>query len=434
MKYAIDRLKHEISKKIGYDIKNATDLKHLESIVNAKNNGVISYNTLRRFYDFLPATKLQNKSLNILSGFVGYESFNTFLKYVGKDNDWYIWMNINSIENKDQLDKTDILFLETLMTDSNYVVYLASVVKIYCRKQQMTSLRLLFSSINLFPDSIQNENFSLKFASSVSLILRILPEKKYKKFDCLLNDSYLFKSHVLYFYIDYHHLNGYYGYYLEEILKKADKSDEKLFLNLVLNYRSFLNNDSSYTNLWIPVLPPNLYSILCGRYWGYQLLYFSNHPDTSYTVDFIWENLIVEADKYEAKNYFFMEIIPALIFTKNFDKIKYIIQEYYEELFDFKHWNHNTQLSNYLLASSICEAKESNYIQAYKSLKLINFNINDSYEYYFKLFYLLVEYKLASLAVGVIKDPIQVKEEYMDLVEKTGFKRFSLFFLEEYFE
>jgi hypothetical protein len=129
-----------------------------------------------------------------------------------------------------------------------------------------------------------------------------------------------------------------------------------------------------------------------------------------------------------------MEIIPALIFTKNLDKIKYIIQEYYEELFDFKHWNHNTQLSTYLLASSICEAKESNYIQAYKSLKLINFNINDSYEYYFKLFCFLVEYKLASVAVGVSKSPIQIKAEYMDLVNKTGFKRFSLSFLEEYFD
>ena len=433
MDHSIDRLKQKISLKIGFNIKTASDIKNLELILKAESGGMISYNTLRRIYGFLPGTTPQNKSLNTLSRFIGYNSFNDFMKYVAKDIVWSNWMSINSIENKSKIDKTDILFLMTLLKDENYVVYLSSVLKVFVRKQQTASLGLLLGSVKLFPDAIKEESFTLKLATSIGLVLRTLSEKEYKKLDFLLDDNYVFKSHILYFYVDYHCLNGYYGYYLQEILKKVNTTEEKLFVDLMLNYRLFLNNDSSYANLWVPDLEPNLFSILRGRYWGYQFLYFSNNPDPIHTAEFIWKKLLLEANTCR-KNYFFMEIIPILIFTKNFDKISYLFQEYYEELFDFTQWNHDRQVSIYLVANSIYEVKKQKYTQAYKTLQLMRFGINDSYEYYFKLFYLLVEYRLAVVRVGTSKTPSQVRKEYVDLVSKTGFKRFSVSFLENYFD
>ena len=93
----INNLKKSVVSSFGTSIKNVSDLKSLKLDIYRLTSKELGFNTLRRLFGFLPYTKPNNNTLNILSNYVGYESFIVFIKKFKLDREWNDWDYINDM-------------------------------------------------------------------------------------------------------------------------------------------------------------------------------------------------------------------------------------------------------------------------------------------------------------------------------------------------
>ena len=99
MDYLISQLKTEINQKLGFAVQRQADVKYLHEQITISVLNPIGFNTLRRFFGFLPSAEPQFKTLDVLSEFLGYKSFSMFSEFVNKDEKWARWTFISDFEN-----------------------------------------------------------------------------------------------------------------------------------------------------------------------------------------------------------------------------------------------------------------------------------------------------------------------------------------------
>ena len=103
MDYLISQLKIEINQKLGFAVQRQADVKYLHEQITISVLKPIGFNTLRRFFGFLPVAEPQFKTLDILSEFLGYKSFSIFSEFVNKDEKWARWTFISDFENTNSI-------------------------------------------------------------------------------------------------------------------------------------------------------------------------------------------------------------------------------------------------------------------------------------------------------------------------------------------
>ena len=103
MKDVIKELKQEVNQKLGFEIRRQSDVRYLHQSIVLENNFSIGFNTLRRFFGFLPERAPQLQTLEVLSQFLGFRSYSDFLNYVNKDQNWFHWTFVNDFENLDSI-------------------------------------------------------------------------------------------------------------------------------------------------------------------------------------------------------------------------------------------------------------------------------------------------------------------------------------------
>ena len=79
MEYMIKQLKQDINQKLGFEIRRQADVRYLHQAIVLENNFKIGFNTLRRFFGFLPAGAPQLQTLEVLAKFLGHASYSDFL-------------------------------------------------------------------------------------------------------------------------------------------------------------------------------------------------------------------------------------------------------------------------------------------------------------------------------------------------------------------
>ena len=75
MEAVIRQLKQEINQKLGFEIQRQTDLRYLHQSIVLEKKLTIGFNTLRRFFGFLPEKTPQLKTMEVLAQFLGYGSY-----------------------------------------------------------------------------------------------------------------------------------------------------------------------------------------------------------------------------------------------------------------------------------------------------------------------------------------------------------------------
>ncbi|MBT4473344.1 MAG: hypothetical protein HOC64_07020, partial [Bacteroidetes bacterium] len=64
-----------VEKKFGFKILNRGDCEKLSEVIYEQTNKNVNYNTLRRIYGLAKPVKTRKDTLDVLSQYVGYESF-----------------------------------------------------------------------------------------------------------------------------------------------------------------------------------------------------------------------------------------------------------------------------------------------------------------------------------------------------------------------
>ena len=195
MEDVIKKLKHEIYQKLGFEIQRQADVRYFHQSILSEEKLNIGFNTLRRFFGFLPEKTPQLKTLEVLSQFLGYRSYSDFLRFNNKDQNWAYWTFVNDFENLDTIDSEQIQKLVDLKPNPDYVLFLSQIIKAFIYRNRIDLLKIIFSNHQIhFKIDSKNAEVS-KLAYAVCGLLRTLPQSKYEGLEALLR-MLMFLKHI----------------------------------------------------------------------------------------------------------------------------------------------------------------------------------------------------------------------------------------------
>ena len=426
----IQLLKIAIQRQFGMSINTIAELKIFQEELEYRTREVISFNTLRRFFDFLPSTKPSSKTIRILCKYLGFNNISNFLSQESIDKNWQLWNKTLGIELTEKLDERDLLWLKENSNQPDFYLHLATIIKSFIYRKKYGVIVTLFEQEDIVNFSM---NVYSKFASILCRLLGSLNKNELQNVIIYLIPIKSFRESVLHWYIDYTNLNGYYGDFLEAALPASNKeSHEYLFYQLILNYRSFLSNIDNLEYLPTSRIKKDYFVVLKGRSYSYNLVYYNKNNDEAGKGE-IWNEILFQLDQNINIFLFMLEIMITLLLLKEFDKISYLIDEYYEELLSPTNWTGYHLHSTVLLGHSVQLLYEGSFMQAKKTFQLINTTkIDGSYKEYNMIFYHLIEYQIALTTHAEDKNLKAIENKYLGYVQKTGFTFFSVDYLKKY--
>ena len=410
-------LKNEVEAKFGKKVSTARDIKVLLKQLNTFSDNEISYNTLRRFFGFLPSTNPSVSTLNILSNFLGYSDYHSFNR-LQDFADWETWIALERMKQKDILKKTDIEFLNQKFISSNTQYFLLEIIQHYFRARNVGALKRVFSIDWLNIDRL----IQIKIGVSIGLTLRKLYNEESEFVEKLASISN-FRNVVVYNFIDYAHFN--FGYLnLLHRCKKIEKSKKhQLFLVLIIWYANFLNGEIIHAEdlVFNQEDFSETHPIVQGRLFAFKFTASSEKEQFK-----VFDEM-VKYCKFINKCEFFFEIIPTLILLKRIDLIEQIFELYREDIFEINKENHLTHQGLFQIGLALVSIQKGNIKQAKKELESVRYDLTfDSYLDYTRIFYLLAEFHL-------LEDRGEVEKKYLKLARKLKWKAFNKSFLVNYF-
>lgn len=425
----LNQLRLDIQKKVGYRIENLSELKMVQEGIEWNTKKKISFNTLRRFFGFLRSTTPNLNTLNTLSQYIGYENFSAYQKNSLRDDDWFVWTQTIKIELSESINDIDFKWLESQQNTNDYHLKIASIIKTFLYKKKYRVLNQFFDK-RIFQFEEANQ---LKLAANICLLFRSLNVAEIKIIIQKLTPNIIFRENILHWFVDYSNFNGYYGNFILEGTKHAlPDSHETLFFDLILNYNQYLICSKNLKPIDLNRIKPDYFIVLQGRCYAYNLLYFSEQKDYL-RFEQTWLELLKIINKSDQINLLTIEVFPALLFIKSFDKTNYLIQNYYEELLTLHNWSGYPFQGTILLTQTLHLINENKIKEAKIGFELIDLSkFSLSYYEYIKLFYLIAKYQLELVTSANEIKLTEIQKEYELIATKTGFKRFSVEFLTQY--
>ena len=107
----INQLKIKTIAKLGISIKSQNDLLLLKDNILLTTNKEIGYNTLRRFFGYLPSTAPKKKTIEILQLYIGSIKDTNSDTYSIEESSWEYWFRSNSIQISKTISIDDIQWL-----------------------------------------------------------------------------------------------------------------------------------------------------------------------------------------------------------------------------------------------------------------------------------------------------------------------------------
>jgi hypothetical protein len=422
----IELLKSEVQFKLGIEIKNRGDCQILSDAIMLDLDETLNYNTLRRFFDVDKKSEVKpsRNTLNVLSCFLGYKSYNQFSKQVmkygvnGYQDEWY------SILNKGD-GNSIIQYLKERREHQNFADLFIRAIRelILMRKVQMVNL--IFNSKKLgFARFSYSE--SVYVGNAIGILLRDfdLPSEDY----ITLLRNKRFVQNVLSIFVDYASLNSGYG----SIVLSAQKSSKHLSISdyiffKCLNYlRLYLKNERFEKELDADFMTFEGHPILVGRIAAVEML---RCESDSFERIRIFEKLKVRYEKEKVKrlDYFYEIKIVALILS-DFELMEMIDQVYSESRVTQQYQiSHNQLFCIVKLLKSIASQSQNETSQILGQIKQ-DLWVTSYYEF-FNLFYQIGLYH----AANKIDEREKHRALYLEISEKMNYQKFDEGYLKNYF-
>lgn len=390
MNSELSELLTDLRKKSKINILNSSDLNFLAEDILYKTNSKISFNTLRRLYGFLPKTKTSKKTLDILSKYLGFQSYSSYLNNKNLYDDWYFKMKILRIQEKRNAptDK-EITFLQTALENNINIIMVCDFVGNLIETKKKQTLILFFKNLK-YHSILDGNKMKLAITATYSFY-KLSDNNRIELYKQLIHiDS--FRYCIPFYFIDYSHLNGYYSKILQAIKELKKNETEVLFVDLMLNLKEYYSNKNNKTlQIKKPKNKNDINPVLLGRYFGWLIL-----ADQK-----LKPELKKEINSYLKKGdpkLLLIEIVPSLILTEEFNYLETIIDLYYEAIFERDRWTAEGQGFNFLIGLANVNIFNNNLKGAKINLNFIDTEkIEASYRDYLTLFLNLSWLKIAAL-------------------------------------
>ena len=412
MKSDFTQLLLDVQNKTNVTVRSVRDVRYLKEEIESTTGRVIGFNTLRRLFGFLEARTPNVTTLNTLSVYLGFSSFSNYQRNHSTYEQWYFQQNLQRVILENSVGDKEIEFINNGLVNPQNIVYFGYFVCHFIEKNNQKVLQKIFTEVKFL--SLSSTEIH-KFALVVSIKLNSLSEKRALMLYELLIPIDNFRNHVPLLYIDYSNLNGRYDKVLDIIEKHSSIASDHLFVQLMKGYGQYYSEKlEELPFVSQPVGFDSMYSVLQGRYFGYQILCSAGLGQE------IKSQIEKRCDSMKV-SYFLVEIVPALLIKEEFDFLNHLFSIYYEDIFELEVWSSKTTQAIYLIGLAAVNQYKGNYSVAKKNLELVELErVELGYEKYVTLFYLLISFKLSYSSEQSIRDNGDY-EKLKKLSRETGF-------------
>ena len=259
-------LKNKIEKKIGRKILNRGDCHYLSERIFNEINKNISYNTLRRAFDLdiRSNIKASNSTLNILSNFIGYNSYNEYNRESNWTKKWDLKIKVCGLINRMEDDELIYELNLAWVKNDNFAIIFVGVLRelLLLGKIKLANDVILKSKIDLVD---LNYSELIFIGNGIGSVLRKI-EVDEDDLEMLLKNKF-FVDYIFLLFVDYSSLNGYYGllYHITKRKKINLRYDQNLFFELINNFKDILLKKEIKFHKFHKINKEFLHPILIGR-------------------------------------------------------------------------------------------------------------------------------------------------------------------------
>ena len=387
----------------------------------------INYNTIRRFFgvDKSSVVEPSKNTLNILSKFLGYASYNQFSNQViqfganqYRDN-WYFILNTQSTA-----EVINYLIYRRIKDVFFADVFIRTIRELLLMRR-FTDVDLIFRSKHLKLNQFSYSE-SIYVGNSIGILLRdvSLEDEDYS----LLLRNKPFIRHVLSIFVDYSSLNKGYGVFVtraeqgKEFLSKNDA----LFFECLTALRHYLLNGNIQTKITFNSSNLVAHPILIGRLAAIEILQCEKEERKMDILNAL--KATFEAEKVRRIDYFYEVNIVALVMS-DFNLISAL-----NKIQDAPHIRQHYQINHHQLSMILRffnaiftnnRKKQNDFEQEIKRELWVT-----SYYDFFDLFYHIGLYHSSSSTAK----KNMILRQYLIISEKMGYPIFNEHYLISYFD
>ena len=125
----------DIQKKSRITVHNVKDIKNLKDEIESSDSLKIGYNTMRRLFGYLPRTLPSYTTLTLLSNYLGYTSYSSYLNNKLNFDEWYFQQKMIKLQLNNQINTEVVATIEAGLTNKNNIVAVANLFAHYKTKK-----------------------------------------------------------------------------------------------------------------------------------------------------------------------------------------------------------------------------------------------------------------------------------------------------------
>ena len=318
-----NNLKKKIEKKLGRKILKRGDCQYLSERIFDDNNNNLSYNTIRRAFNLDLGSKIKpsKSTLDILSKFVGYNSYDNYNRESNWNDKWALKIKICGWINR--MGDDELIYELNLAWSKNddFAITFVSVLRelLLLEKISLANEIILKSKIDL-----EDLNYSelVFIGNGVGSVLRKIKVKE-EDLILLLNNKF-FVDYIFLLFVDYSSLNGYYGLLYSIIQRERInlRLDQYLFFKSVNSFRNLLFKKEIKLIKFLELDKKLLHPILIGRLASIEIAAcIKINVNYDYVLDEM--SALINNSKNHAIDYLY-EIKSISLLMKDFTLMKWI--------------------------------------------------------------------------------------------------------------
>lgn len=266
-------LKKACEEKFKLTINDTNDCKKLSELIFNKNNILISYNTLRRFFNILPNSNLPSLyTLNLLAFLVGFADFKSLREYRIRSNRDFIHENLHLFNFCDKINITTLNEIIPLLNEDNWesIYQIRSIIDLLIKKDQIELIAMFFEIDIDENDWEKMYKYYVAF-QPIHIAARSNNKTIINFINDFINKSKIVQLVLLQLYVEEDCLEGYYGKWINACSEYLTFDMEIFSICIKIQY-DYIKNESSlykkkleYLNNIIFKYKNNIHPILLGR-------------------------------------------------------------------------------------------------------------------------------------------------------------------------
>lgn len=266
-------LKRACEENFKLTINDTNDCKKLSELIFNKNNILISYNTLRRFFNILPNSNLPSLyTLNLLAFLVGFADFKSLREYRIRSNRDFIHENLHLFNFCDKINITTLNEIIPLLNEDNWesIYQIRSIIDLLIKKDQIELIAMFFEIDIDENDWEKMYKYYVAF-QPIHIAARSNNKTIINFINDFINKSKIVQLVLLQLYVEEDCLEGYYGKWINACSEYLTFDMEIFSICIKIQY-DYIKNESSlykkkleYLNNIIFKYKNNIHPILLGR-------------------------------------------------------------------------------------------------------------------------------------------------------------------------